>query len=148
MGRPKGSTKELILTRTHKVCGKCKHDKKLTEFSKSSRHGDGHRTECKSCRNLESKRAYANDYSGKRTKMQERYARCRKFLNEAKDKPCADCKQKFPPPVMHFHHRNPTDKIIEVAKLVQHKTDTLQAEIDKCDVICANCHIIRHLKDI
>ena len=69
----------------------------------------------------------------------------REMVMEAKSKPCMDCKGEYPTYVMDLHHRDPAEKSFTVSS--QHKnvgTELLQAEIDKCDVICSNCHRIRH----
>ena len=42
---------------------------------------------------------------------------------------------------LDFHHKDPTNKINNVANLVRHSSfETLKREIDKCEVLCANCH--------
>ncbi len=63
----------------------------------------------------------------------------------AKDKPCADCGGQFAPEAMDFDHRPGTDKLDDVGKLVsgRYSWDKVQAEIAKCDLVCANCHRIR-----
>ena len=57
---------------------------------------------------------------------------------------CLDCGQMPHPAAMHFHHRDPGVKDIEVSKLRASKFEKVLAEIDKCDLLCANCHAIRH----
>jgi len=46
--------------------------------------------------------------------------------------------------VLTFHHRNPRDKTFAIAncKGRMWSIDKLLAEIAKCDVLCANCHLI------
>ena len=48
--------------------------------------------------------------------------------------------------MMHFHHRNGDDKTTEIGKLLQSsvKMKTANEEIDKCVLLCANCHRIEH----
>lgn len=43
--------------------------------------------------------------------------------------------------VLEFDHRDRTTKITEVSKLVGGSDEKLWAEIAKCDVLCAYCHI-------
>ena len=52
-----------------------------------------------------------------------------------------DCGKKYPPYIMDFDHRDPELKVGSIAELVA-KADSslLLAEIEKCDVVCANCH--------
>lgn len=57
--------------------------------------------------------------------------------------PCTDCGVFYPPYVMQFDHLG--DKIMEVSVMVTKMwgRDKIQAEIDKCEIVCANCHAIR-----
>jgi hypothetical protein len=63
--------------------------------------------------------------------------------------PCVDCGEKDPI-VLAFHHRNPAEKLGAVVDLItrlQSNRTVLLAEIAKCDVLCANCHLRRHAAD-
>jgi hypothetical protein len=68
-------------------------------------------------------------------------------VRELKNKPCADFKQTYPYFVMDFDHRDDEVKLFEIADdLATRVVSTyakLDAEIAKCDVVCANCHRIR-----
>lgn len=58
--------------------------------------------------------------------------------------PCLDCHQYYPAYVMHFDHRPGTVKVGEVGRMVHTgKWADVVKEIDKCDIVCANCHAIR-----
>lgn len=47
-----------------------------------------------------------------------------------------------------FHHKDPATKEINLAAKAAHwGWDRLQREIDKCEVLCANCHSIHHAED-
>lgn len=63
------------------------------------------------------------------------------YMRTAKDKPCADCGQRYPFPCMEFDHVR-GKKLFNVASVCM-SIDKLAAEIAKCDVVCANCHRIR-----
>lgn len=74
----------------------------------------------------------------------EKRIRNNAWVNEQKNKPCADCGGTFPACVMDFHHRDPKTKIASIAKAVSCMSRAaLIEEIAKCDLICANCHRIR-----
>ena len=56
------------------------------------------------------------------------------------DHPCVDCGE-ADPIVLDFDHRDPSTKRNEVARLASTKSwPQVLAEIEKCDVRCANCH--------
>jgi hypothetical protein len=44
---------------------------------------------------------------------------------------------------MAFDHRPGTDKQFEVSQGLSLARERVQAEIAKCDIVCANCHAIR-----
>jgi hypothetical protein len=69
----------------------------------------------------------------------------RKLVEDAKSVPCADCAKTFPFYVMDFDHKNPDEKSANVSSLVSRGASLarIQEEIDKCVVVCANCHRIR-----
>ncbi len=74
----------------------------------------------------------------------ERYIEERKkFLEEVKNKPCLDCGKKYPAWVMDFDHRDGELKLGNVSKLALRKfwsISRILEEIEKCDLVCANCH--------
>ena len=75
-------------------------------------------------------------------RRRKRAARHRRLVADLKSQPCQDCGQTFPPHVMDFDHVG--EKTGEVSKYVYTSgTATLLAEIERCDVVCANCHRIR-----
>lgn len=60
------------------------------------------------------------------------------------DIPCTDCGQSFPPYVMHWDHLPGHEKIDEIGSMVgSRRRDVILAEIGKCELVCANCHVMR-----
>lgn len=57
---------------------------------------------------------------------------------------CCNCKKEFHPAVYEFHHRNPLEKDRDPSKMLQLSWERLVAELDKCDLLCANCHRLKH----
>jgi hypothetical protein len=58
--------------------------------------------------------------------------------------PCADCGGTFPPECMDFDHRDGEAKVADVSKLALNGTwRKVLIEVEKCDLVCANCHRIR-----
>lgn len=58
-----------------------------------------------------------------------------------------DCKWTgcWEPSQLDFHHLNPQEKIIEVAKMESWSFVNIVSEINKCVVLCRNCHALVHL---
>lgn len=71
------------------------------------------------------------------------YLERRKIIDEIKSVPCMDCGNNFPPECMDFDHRK--DKKFGIHNIMKNMTDLLK-EIDKCDIVCANCHRVRTRK--
>lgn len=66
----------------------------------------------------------------------------------AKNRPCADCGNTFHPVAMDFDHVR-GEKYSEISTMLRQSAsiERIQAEIDKCEVVCAVCHRIRtHLR--
>lgn len=61
---------------------------------------------------------------------------------------CIDCKQSYHPNVYDFHHLDPKIKERGIAQLIKNCAtwERLKIEIDKCVLLCSNCHRIRHAK--
>lgn len=126
-----------------KHCPRCNRDLDESSFAKNQMKRDGLQGYCREC-----KKGIHHDYYGAhKEQWQQRSARQRESLREvvakAKNRPCMDCDQTFPPYVMDFDHRG--DKDGNVADMVQRSVSVqrLTTEIAKCDVVCANCHRIR-----
>lgn len=57
---------------------------------------------------------------------------------------CADCGYASHSAALDFDHRDPSTKVGNVAAMVCSRSwDSIEAEIAKCDVVCANCHRVR-----
>ena len=57
---------------------------------------------------------------------------------------CMDCRWAFPRECFHFDHRPGTEKAKNLSQMWHTSSDeALAAELEKCDLVCANCHAIR-----
>ena len=68
------------------------------------------------------------------------------FVIALKQKPCMDCGVKYPPYVMGFNHRDRRTKVDNINAMINlhgYSKDKILAEINKYDLVCANCHRIR-----
>ncbi len=75
-----------------------------------------------------------------RGKFEARRVKLRELRDRAKDVPCADCGNKYPPVCMDFDHLE--DKTFSIGGSSRSEESLLE-EIAKCDVVCANCHRLR-----
>lgn len=67
-----------------------------------------------------------------------------KAIRDAKTKPCLDCHIMYPSYIMQFDHREPSYKNFNIGGSWCSRTlKSILSEIDKCDVVCANCHAKR-----
>jgi hypothetical protein len=58
-------------------------------------------------------------------------------------KQCADCREDYPHWILEFDHLPGTDKKFTIGQhnISRDKSiEDIQAEIDKCEIVCANCH--------
>lgn len=69
----------------------------------------------------------------------------RALLDAAKNRPCARCKQRFPICCMQFDHLPGTLKRfnLSAARRGLIPRHIVLQELQKCEVVCANCHAIR-----
>jgi hypothetical protein len=67
------------------------------------------------------------------------------WMIELKGAPCDDCSCSFDACCMDFDHRDGTTKSYNVGSMFAHhySRELIEAEIAKCDLVCANCHRIR-----
>lgn len=144
-----------------KKCSKCGETKPLTEYNKSKVHKDGYHGLCKRCR-LDYKNKWRADYKekygepeGRRYQQAngEKYAKWNakrvkenaEWVDGVKEaSPCMDCHNFFPAVCMDFDHIKGV-KLKGVCWLVQngYSREKIQEEIDKCEIVCSNCHRIR-----
>jgi predicted HNH restriction endonuclease len=60
---------------------------------------------------------------------------------------CQKCNGEFHPAVYEFHHTNPETKDRDPSKMLSLKWERVTAELDKCLLLCANCHRLTHYED-
>jgi hypothetical protein len=137
-------------TQHTKVCFRCKLDRPLADFSFRKAGGTGQRNRiCDECRSnpvIDQKRLDSNARAAYRQtqKKAELYA----VVNALKeDRGCDDCHQKFHPYAMDFDHKEGAVKVSCISMMINQRfpIETILAEIEKCDLVCAVCHRMRTL---
>jgi len=60
---------------------------------------------------------------------------------------CSNCPENDPV-CLDFHHRNPNEKEIGLSRVIANGwgKNRILKEIEKCDVLCSNCHRKEHAK--
>jgi hypothetical protein len=139
---------EAAVTVAGRRCSRCGRTRPLSEFNWKDTARRRRQAYCRPCMKAAWRRWYANEQNRARHLAQvagrrrRRTKRHQELITRLKSHPCADCGNRFPPYVMDFDHVR--DKTTEVSRLVRtYGTARLMAEIERCDVVCANCHRIR-----
>ena len=77
----------------------------------------------------------------------ERLLTHRAMIAQFKSKPCIDCANTFPPLVMDLDHVRGI-KINNISDMGNYSRAKVLEELEKCEVVCANCHRVRTKKRI
>ena len=79
-----------------------------------------------------------------RSKRKQRAKKRDKLAQIKLDKGCSLCGYKEHPAALDFDHINPEDKSHLISLMVSQDKPwaVIEAEVDKCRVLCANCHRI------
>ena len=109
-----------------RTCTKCNIEKDETEYYTK---GTRLQSMCKSCFNKYCMERLTN----KKIEAVKRFGGI-----------CHDCKNEYPHPVFEFHHLDPSQKDYQWVKLRLRSTTEIIKELDKCVMLCANCHRMRH----
>lgn len=128
-----------------KYCSKGFHDVPVELFSKSSKKKDGLFAWCKPCMALyEKERYHAGDRKRKEANRLKTLERNRDFIWEyLSSRECVSCGNSDTR-ILQFDHVNPSEKEFNVSEMLwSYSIERILSEISKCEVRCANCHIIR-----
>jgi len=127
-----------------KHCPTCDTTKPLTEFYKDASHWTGYSAQCRACKQIYFQ---THDYSEKRHARNRVLRQQNQILTDEYKRSRACCKCGEDDPIcLDFHHTNKNDKSYTIGGRLGQKWNTLLLEIEKCIVICANCHRKEHRK--
>lgn len=131
-----------------KVCSACGLEKVEGEFHRTRRNKDGLQARCKWCvKEYDAGRWQRRDKTAWRQKKLEYRRKTAAWMDKLKaDTPCCDCGQTFAPVAMDWDHLPGFVKVDNVSNLVRTgKRLKAEKEIQKCELVCRNCHAIRTL---
>lgn len=78
-------------------------------------------------------------------------ARKNKYLRDLKlERGCSDCRYREHAVVLEFDHLPGFTKSFNLSNAAHHGWDDIYLEVEKCEVVCSNCHRIRTMtrKDV
>lgn len=139
-----------ILMRICTVCGESKTDE---DFFYRNKRAEKLHSQCKECYALKRRKIWHTHYHKYGSKYRERaIVRNRKIKNNLKkimfdylsDKSCLQCGVNDPR-VLEFDHIKPSTKSFSIAQAINNtqKWENILLEINKCQILCANCHKIK-----
>lgn len=110
-----------------KICTKCGKELPIEDFYWRDKARGRRRSECKQCH---------NNY------VKKQYQKNKDYLNQIKSsKKCMKCGEERPW-CLDFHHINSDEKEENLSRMTNHqrKKEDIDKEVEKCVVLCANCH--------
>lgn len=128
---------------TVKKCSKCNLEKSLDSFNKKS----DRRLQpyCRDCDNAHAREYYKKNSDRVKSQINSarkiRVANLSKEIRELKEStPCTDCGINYPYYVMDFDHVR-GKKSGNISHMINSAvTKKVREEIEKCEIVCSNCH--------
>jgi hypothetical protein len=131
--KPEVVNKVLEPSDKTKHCPRCDTIKSISDFYKNHCTKDGLSTWCRQCQNLSD--------SG-------RYNKRKETIINYKGNKCVFCGYNKCIKALEFHHKNPSNKEFSISSFHNSNLDALKREIDKCNLLCRNCHAEQHAKKL
>lgn len=126
-----------------RICTKCTKKLRPNEFNRRAKSKDGLAYYCKVCQALGHKNAYTKNKKQYADKNWERRKKAHKYVREYKQRAkCADCGESRWQCLSFDHLKDKTCNISGIEKRFL-SLKRIQQEINKCEVVCHNCHSIR-----
>lgn len=125
-----------------KICSTCREELPISKFSYRNKKLKKLSYNCMKCNSEYGRKHYASNKEKYETKKKDRLHRLREeFLSAYPDLKCKMCGENEQV-CLDFHHKDPTEKETTISRARAHgwSMERLQKEIDKCEVLCSNCH--------
>lgn len=131
-------------------CNKCEVAKPEAEFHWHTKSKGIRQRVCKVCRKIQYQSWWNEGHGKEKWKATQKVSRrarvleLRKFIQELKSSsPCTDCGGFFHFSAMDFDHVR-GEKYRGISELVSlSMRSALMEELEKCELVCANCHRVR-----
>ena len=127
-------------TLEQKLCSGCRVAKPVEEFNFRYRAKGIRHSYCRECGKRLTQSHYKRNKRSYLDRNTRAYQRHRELIRRIKARPCADCGIQYPYYVMDFDHREGEEKLFGLNSVARMTISGILREIEKCDVVCANCH--------
>ncbi len=132
-----------------KICSKCQRELSEDSFAFKNKRKSNYHSICKECKRDYNKIYYQNNSEVVKKNTAPRRKRQikenRKFVwDYINSHDCLECGEPNPM-LLEFAHRDPSNKSFNMASGTSRGlcVKTLQAEMDKCDLLCVKCHRLK-----
>lgn len=125
-----------------KICTRCGEEKPLTEFNFKNKAKQKRQSQCRECQRKRERELYNELYKYKNRDLYNENRKkwrieMRQLIQDIKSCGCCICGE-TEICCLDFHHLR--DKKFEIAKAPDVSKDRLYKELEKCIILCANCH--------
>ena len=127
------------------TCTKCLLTKESDSFSFKNKTKEIKNTQCKDCLREANRLHYKGNKQAYILRNKERRKERKEWYRKYKASLCCNRCGFSTPAALQFHHTD-DNKESSISQMV-HSALTVEAimyEINKCEVLCANCHMIHH----
>lgn len=126
-----------------KICTKCKRELSLDNFRWKNKSLGKKHSQCKDCQKKQEKQHYQECLQRKQSVLDTAIAqkiRNTLIVNEFKKCGCQKCGE-VKEYLLDCHHIKTEEKINNICNMIKSASEkTLKLELEKCIVLCANCH--------
>jgi len=124
-----------------KICCTCKTGKENTEFGINRKKSDGLSSRCLECSRISASKWYHANRGIHKHRVKINIKAVKEWYYALKrDMKCSVCGESHPA-CIEFHHRDPKKKDMAVSRMfMSGSRRKILEEIEKCDILCANCH--------
>lgn len=122
----------------NKICTKCGLEKPIEEFVTKTKSKDGHGSVCKDCHKQQCLDYYYKNKQVIRNNANKYLNKIKDYIDEYKSCGCIMCGEKDPA-CLDLHHLE--NKDFTISHEMRNKSfDAIKVEVNKCVVLCSNCH--------
>lgn len=125
-----------------KICRTCKIEKSIDDFLWRNKKKGLKHNECSLCYKITRKKSYDNNKEYYYNKNKVKRNKTSEWYEEfKKDKKCLFCDEDESV-CLDFHHINDETKDFNLANMrySTYSINKIKKEIDKCIIVCSNCH--------